>query len=51
MFNSQPHTVSVGREKRGHEPRAGNEVGTGGRIKQIDLNGELKGCSGNFDNP
>lgn len=24
---------------------------SGGRIKQIDLNGELNGCSDNFDTP
>lgn len=41
--------VSVGHEKKGQEQGMRQE--SGGRIKQIDLNGELNGCSDNFGTP
>lgn len=39
--------MSVGHEKKGQEQGMRQE--SGGRIKHIDLNGELNGCSDNFD--
>lgn len=39
--------MSVRHEKKGREQEMRRD--SSGRIKQIDLNGELNGCSDNFD--